>query len=158
MRVREDIDRLGASRVASSLGLIERSAHALRDWHVSEPGLGLGGTPGAVAGELTGNMDDIVVTIYVGPAEGPGFSRTQRASGDGVEEGPRRVVLVPHPIKERLDVDSVLEPTDRAGQFDVVADGQLVASRGGNVLTRVLLGAGFPDSEDLVDELARRLG
>ncbi|MBL8755816.1 MAG: hypothetical protein JNK15_21140 [Planctomycetes bacterium] len=35
------------------------------------------------------------------------------------------------------------------GQFDVVVDGQVVASRGGNVLTR-LLGGGWPDPEDVV--------
>jgi hypothetical protein len=52
----------------------------------------------------------------------------------------------------------VLESTDKSGQFDVTADGKLIASRGGNVITRILLGAGFPDPADVVDELARRLG
>ena len=61
-------------------------------------------------------------------------------------------------IKERLDIDAVLAPTDKAGQFDVMADSKPIASRGGNAVTRVLFGAGFPDPADVVDELARRLG
>lgn len=44
------------------------------------------------------------------------------------------------------------------GQFDVLADGTLIASRGGNPLTRVLFGAGFPEPEQVVDEIASRLG
>jgi hypothetical protein len=35
----------------------------------------------------------------------------------------------------------------------VLVDGKLVASRGGNPLTRILLGAGFPDFDELVDSL-----
>ncbi len=59
-------------------------------------------------------------------------------------------------IKERVGVDAYLEPTDRTGQFDVVVDGELIASRGGNPLTRVLFGAGFPDHGKLVDTIGAR--
>ena len=58
-------------------------------------------------------------------------------------------------IKDRLGIDAVVEP-GKTGQFDVLADDSPIASRGGNVVTRVLFGAGFPDVEDLVDELERR--
>jgi len=40
------------------------------------------------------------------------------------------------------------------GQFDVLVGDAVVASRGGNPLTRILLGAGFPDFDELVDTLA----
>ena len=39
-----------------------------------------------------------------------------------------------------------------------MADDNPIASRGGNVLTRVLFGAGFPDLENVVDELENRVG
>jgi hypothetical protein len=61
-------------------------------------------------------------------------------------------------IKERLGIDAVLEPTNKTGQFDVMVDSQLIASRGGNVATRILFGAGFPDAPHVVDELAKRRG
>ena len=48
-------------------------------------------------------------------------------------------------------------PTDTVGQFDVLADGTLVASRGGNPLTRIVFGAGFPDLDEVVNLLANRL-
>ena len=50
-----------------------------------------------------------------------------------------------------------MEP-GRTGQFDVLADGDLIASRGGNVITRPLLGAGFPDLEGVIAELETRVG
>lgn len=37
-----------------------------------------------------------------------------------------------------------------------MADDRSIASRGGNVITRVLFGAGFPDLESVVDELEER--
>ncbi len=58
-------------------------------------------------------------------------------------------------IQERLGLQAVVEP-GRTGQFDVYAEDSRIASRGGNVLTRVLLGAGFPDLDDIVTELANR--
>ena len=36
----------------------------------------------------------------------------------------------------------------------MLADGELVASRGGNAVTRILFGAGFPDVDELVATLA----
>jgi len=41
------------------------------------------------------------------------------------------------------------------GQFEVLADGNKVAERGGNWLTRKF-GAGYPDLESVVALLARR--
>lgn len=41
----------------------------------------------------------------------------------------------------------------RVGQFDVVADNRPVASRGGNVVTRTLFGAGFPDLDAVVADI-----
>ena len=48
-----------------------------------------------------------------------------------------------------------IEPGD-FGQFEVFVDGETIAKRGGNKLTR-LLGAGWPDPEDVVAELVKRL-
>lgn len=39
--------------------------------------------------------------------------------------------------------------TGSLGQFDVVVDGKVIASRGGNLLRR-LLGGGFPDADEVV--------
>lgn len=40
----------------------------------------------------------------------------------------------------------------RLGQFDVVVDGQTIASRGGNVFTK-LIGGGWPDPEDVIAKI-----
>lgn len=40
----------------------------------------------------------------------------------------------------------------KSGQFDVLVDGELVAARGGNLLTR-LLGGGWPDPEDVIAKI-----
>jgi hypothetical protein len=61
-------------------------------------------------------------------------------------------------IQERLGIDSTLTPTDQTGQFDVIVDGKVIASRGGNVATRILLGAGFPDPSQVVAEISRLRG
>ena len=37
----------------------------------------------------------------------------------------------------------------KLGQFDVVVDGEVIASRGGGVLQRVL-GGGWPDPQDVI--------
>ncbi len=58
-------------------------------------------------------------------------------------------------IKQRLEIEAVLE-TGKTGQFDVVADGETVASRGGNWFTR-RLGAGWPDPERVIAALEERL-
>jgi hypothetical protein len=55
-------------------------------------------------------------------------------------------------IKNRLNVEVVLTP-GKTAQFDVVADGEKIAERGGNWLTRSF-GAGYPDLEGVVEKLA----
>ncbi|MGC2831718.1 MAG: hypothetical protein WB994_18920 [Candidatus Acidiferrum sp.] len=56
-------------------------------------------------------------------------------------------------IKKRLNVDVVLVPGE-TGQFDVVADGEKIAERGGNWLTRSF-GAGYPDLDRVVEKLEK---
>lgn len=41
------------------------------------------------------------------------------------------------------------------GQFDVLADGELVATKGGGFLTK-LLGGGWPDEDEVVRKLRER--
>lgn len=41
------------------------------------------------------------------------------------------------------------------GQFDVLVDGEVIASRGGNMLQRVL-GGGWPDAEDVIAKIEAR--
>jgi hypothetical protein len=57
-------------------------------------------------------------------------------------------------IKQRLDIEAVLMP-GKTGQFEVLADGEKVAERGGNWLTRSF-GAGYPDLNSVIEQLARR--
>jgi hypothetical protein len=57
-------------------------------------------------------------------------------------------------IKKRLDIEAVITP-GKTGQFEVIADGERIAERGGNWLTRSL-GAGYPDLDSVVEQLARR--
>jgi hypothetical protein len=54
-------------------------------------------------------------------------------------------------IKNRLNMEVVLTP-GKTGQFDVVADGEKIAERGGNWLTRSF-GAGYPDLESVIEKL-----
>ena len=54
-------------------------------------------------------------------------------------------------IRKRLDIDALCTPGD-TGQFEVLADGQRIARRGGNFLTR-RFGAGYPDLESVVELL-----
>lgn len=56
-------------------------------------------------------------------------------------------------IKQRLNIDAVIMP-GKTGQFDVIADGNKIAERGGNWFTRKL-GAGYPDLESIVEKLAK---
>lgn len=44
----------------------------------------------------------------------------------------------------------------KTGQFDVIVDGETIASRGGNALTR-LFGAGWPDTEAVLAVVEERL-
>jgi hypothetical protein len=43
----------------------------------------------------------------------------------------------------------------KTGQFDLLVDGKVLVTRGGNWLTRSL-GAGYPDFERVVAELEKR--
>ena len=54
-------------------------------------------------------------------------------------------------IKKRLDIEAVVKPGE-TGQFEVIADGETIAERGGNWFTRSF-GAGYPDLNRLVDQL-----
>jgi hypothetical protein len=57
-------------------------------------------------------------------------------------------------IEERLGIESVTTP-GRIGQFDVLADGKKIVGRGGNWLTWIF-GAGYPDLDDVVEELRKQ--
>jgi hypothetical protein len=56
-------------------------------------------------------------------------------------------------IKKRLDIEAVTTP-GKTGQFEVIADGQRIAVRGGNWLTRSF-GAGYPDLDSVVEQLEK---
>jgi hypothetical protein len=56
-------------------------------------------------------------------------------------------------IKNRLHMEVVLTP-GKTGQFDVVADGEKIAERGGNWLTRSF-GAGYPDLDSVIEKLEK---
>ena len=56
-------------------------------------------------------------------------------------------------IKKRLDVDAVTVP-GKTGQFEVIADGERIAERGGNWFTRSF-GAGYPDIESVIEQLEK---
>jgi hypothetical protein len=57
-------------------------------------------------------------------------------------------------IKKRLDVDAICTP-GKTGQFDVIADGERIAERGGNWLTRSF-GAGYPDLDSIVEQIVAK--
>ena len=57
-------------------------------------------------------------------------------------------------IKQRLGIEPVVTPGN-TGQFEVIADGETIAERGGNWLTRSF-GAGYPDLNGVVDKLQKR--
>jgi hypothetical protein len=57
-------------------------------------------------------------------------------------------------IRQRLGVEPVITP-GKLGQFEVIADGETVAGRGGNWLTRSF-GAGYPDLDGVVEKLQQR--
>ena len=57
-------------------------------------------------------------------------------------------------IKERFGITAVVTP-GVTGQFEVLADGQKIAARGGNWLTRKF-GAGYPDLESVLTLLEKR--
>jgi hypothetical protein len=53
-----------------------------------------------------------------------------------------------------LGIEAVCTPGE-TGQFDVMADGERIARRGGNWLTR-RFGGGYPDLNSVVAELEKR--
>jgi len=59
-------------------------------------------------------------------------------------------------IKQRLGLEAVVA-AGKTGQFEVIADGERVAERGGNWFTRSF-GAGYPDLESVVEQLEKRRG
>jgi len=56
-------------------------------------------------------------------------------------------------IKKRLNIEARCTP-GKTGQFDVIADGERIAKRGGNWLTRSF-GAGYPDLDSVVEQLEK---
>jgi hypothetical protein len=58
-------------------------------------------------------------------------------------------------IKDKLGIDAAIEVGAR-GQFDVVVDGETIASRERGLLTRLFRGGGWPDEDEVVAALAER--
>jgi hypothetical protein len=57
-------------------------------------------------------------------------------------------------IKQRLHIEVICKPGN-IGQFDVIADGEKIAERGGNWFTRGF-GAGYPDLDSVVERLLEK--
>jgi hypothetical protein len=56
-------------------------------------------------------------------------------------------------IKKRLGIEAITMP-GKTGQFEVIADGEKIAERGGNWLTRKF-GAGYPNLDSVVERLEK---
>lgn len=56
-------------------------------------------------------------------------------------------------IKKRLGIEAITTP-GKTGQFEVIADGEKIAERGGNWLTRKF-GAGYPNLDSVVERLEK---
>ena len=56
-------------------------------------------------------------------------------------------------IKKRLGIEAVVT-AGKTGQFEVIADGERIAERGGNWFTRSF-GAGYPDLDSVVEQLEK---
>jgi predicted Rdx family selenoprotein len=56
-------------------------------------------------------------------------------------------------IKNRPNMEVILTP-GKTGQFDVLADGEKIAERVGNWLTRSF-GAGYPDLDSVLEKLEK---
>jgi hypothetical protein len=59
-------------------------------------------------------------------------------------------------IKQRLNIEAVTIP-GKTGEFEVIADGERIAERGGNWFTRKF-GAGYPDLNSVVEQIEKRRG
>jgi hypothetical protein len=57
-------------------------------------------------------------------------------------------------IKKRLGIEPVIT-AGKTGQFELIADGERIAERGGNWFTR-RFGAGYPDLDGLVEQLVEK--
>ncbi len=57
-------------------------------------------------------------------------------------------------IKKRLNIEPVIT-SGKTGQFEVIADGEIIAERGGSWLTRSF-GAGYPDLNSVVEQIEKR--
>jgi hypothetical protein len=57
-------------------------------------------------------------------------------------------------IKKHLSTDAIITP-GKTGQFEVIADGEKIAERGGNWFTRSF-GAGYPDLDSVVEQLVEK--
>jgi hypothetical protein len=56
-------------------------------------------------------------------------------------------------IKKRLGIEAITTP-GKTGQFEVITDGEKIAERGGNWLTRKF-GAGYPNLDSVVERLEK---
>lgn len=56
-------------------------------------------------------------------------------------------------IKQRFNIEAVTTP-GKTGQFEVIADGERIAERGGNWFTR-RFGAGYPDLDRVVQQIEK---
>lgn len=57
-------------------------------------------------------------------------------------------------IKKRLNIEPVIT-SGKTGQFEVMADGEMIAERGGTWLTRSF-GGGYPDLDSVVEQIEKR--
>jgi hypothetical protein len=57
-------------------------------------------------------------------------------------------------IKKRFGIEAMITP-GKTGQFEVIADGERIAERGGNWFTRSF-GAGYPNFDSVVEQLEKR--
>lgn len=57
-------------------------------------------------------------------------------------------------IKNRFGIEPVIKP-GRRGQFEVIADGEKLAERGGNWFTRSF-GGGYPNLDLIIERLVRK--
>jgi hypothetical protein len=56
-------------------------------------------------------------------------------------------------IKKRFGIEAVITP-GKTGQFEVIADGEKIAERGGNWFTRKF-GAGYPELGSVLEQLEK---
>ena len=105
---------------------------------------------------LAGRYEGRAVGSTEATVSGPGLLRAAATSfrpacqGAYRDRATRLVAL----IQERLGLQAAMTP-GKIGQYDVLLDGEVIASRERGLLKR-LLGGGWPDPEAIVDEIQRR--